>query len=84
LHLLQEWSGIVTATQEKLRPDSSVVECLALMGVSFNDGWRAQAIAQMDRDPNVFDGLCSTYPNWRTIVEGLVEADRRRPVKRTS
>ena len=56
-HRLQEWSGIVTATLEKLPPDSSVVECLALMSVSFNDEWRAQAIARMDRDPNVFDRL---------------------------
>jgi hypothetical protein len=45
LHLLQEWSGIVTAVLEQLPPDSSVVECLALMSISFNDEWRAQAIA---------------------------------------
>jgi len=32
--VLQEWSGIVTATLEQLPPDSSVVECLALMSVS--------------------------------------------------
>jgi hypothetical protein len=43
-HLLQEWAGIVTCVLEQLPPDSSVVECLALMGVSFNNQWRAQAI----------------------------------------
>ena len=47
-HLLQEWSGIVTAVLEQLPPDSSVVECLALMSITFNDEWRAQAIARMD------------------------------------
>jgi hypothetical protein len=36
-HLLQEWSGIVTAVLEQLPPDSSVAECLALMSISFND-----------------------------------------------
>jgi hypothetical protein len=25
--------------------------------------WRAQAIARMDRDPQVFDELCSVYPD---------------------
>ena len=59
---VQEWSGIVTATLEHLPPDTSIVECLALMSVSFNDEWRAQAIARMDRDPHVFDRLCLTYP----------------------
>ena len=83
-HRLQEWSGIVTATLEQLHPDSSVVECLALMGVSFNDEWRAQAIARMDRDPNVFDRLCLIYPDWTAIVDGLVEADRKRPVNKTT
>jgi hypothetical protein len=84
LHLLQEWSGIVTATLEHLPPDSSVVECLALMSVSFNDEWRAQAIARMDRDPNVFDRLCVIYPDWGSIVDGLAEAARRRPLNRRS
>ena len=81
--LLQEWSGIVTVTLEKLPPDSSVVECLALMSVSFNDQWRAQAIARMDRDPNVFDQLCVIYPDWAAIVDRLTEAHRKRPFNRT-
>lgn len=63
LHLLQEWRGIVTAVLEQLGPDSSVVECLALMSISYNDTWRAQAIARMDRDPNVFDQLCANFPD---------------------
>jgi hypothetical protein len=83
-HLLQEWSGIVTAVLEKLPPDSSIVECLALMSISFNDQWRAQAIARMDREPNVFDGLCSIYPDWQAIVDDLVEAHRKRPLGKTS
>jgi hypothetical protein len=36
-HLLQEFSGIVTAVLEQLPPDRSVVECLALMSITFND-----------------------------------------------
>ena len=80
-HLLQEWSGIVTAVLEQLPPDSSVVECLALMSITFNDEWRAQAIARMDRDPNVFHQLCTSYPDWPFIVEDLAEAHRKRPVK---
>jgi len=83
-HLLQEWSGIVTAVLEQLPPDSSVAECLALMSISFNDRWRAQAIARMDRDPLVFDELCSIYPDWTAIVDDLVEADRKRPLKKSS
>jgi hypothetical protein len=84
LHLLQEWSGIVTAVLEKLDRDSEAVECLALMGISFNDEWRAQAIARMDRDPNVFDGLCAAYPDWADIVCDLAEAGRMRPIKKSS
>ena len=86
--LLQEWSGIVTAVLEQLPPDSSVAECLALMSISLsislNDQWRAQAIARMDRDPLVFDELCSIYPDWTAIVDDLVEADRKRPLKKSS
>ena len=83
-HLLQEWSGIVTAVLEQLPPDSSVAECLALMSISLNDQWRVQAIARMDRDPFVFDELCSIYPDWTAIVGDLVEADRKRPLKKSS
>jgi hypothetical protein len=82
-HLLQEWSGIVTAVLEHLPPDSSVVECLALMSVSWNDQWRAQTIARMDRDPNVFDRLCLIYPDWDTIIDRLAEAHRKRPLNKT-
>jgi hypothetical protein len=81
LRLLQEWSGIVTAVLEQLPPDSSVVKCLALMSISFNDEWRAQAITRMDRDPNVFDQLCAMYPDWDDIVDGIAEAHRQRPVQ---
>jgi hypothetical protein len=82
-HVLQEWSGIVTAVLEKLPPDSSIAECLALMSISFNDQWRAQAIARMDREPGVFDRLCSNYTDWDAIVDDFVEADRKRPVRKT-
>lgn len=51
--LLQQWAGIVTGVLEHLPPDASVIECLALMSISFNDQWRAQALAQIDRDPAV-------------------------------
>jgi len=83
-HLLQEWTGIVTAVLEQLPPDSSVAECLALMSISLNDQCRAQAIARMDRDPFVFDELCSIYPDWTAIVDDLVKADRKRPLKKSS
>lgn len=81
-HLLQQWAGIVTAVLEHLPPDGSVMECLALMSISFNDEWRAQALAQFDRDPTVFDRLISAYPAWSDIVESLVDADRKHPLKR--
>jgi hypothetical protein len=81
-HLLQEWSGIVTAVLEQLPPDSSAVECLTLMSISFNDEWRAQAIARMDREPHVFDQLCAIYPDWSDIVDDLAEAHRKRPVNK--
>jgi hypothetical protein len=84
LHLLQEWSGIVTAVLEQLPRDSSVVECPAPMSISFNDQWRGQAIARMDRDPNVFDRLCLIYPDWDAIVDDLIEAHRKRPLNKTS
>jgi hypothetical protein len=54
------------------------------MSISLNDQWRAQAIARMDRDPFVFDELCSIYPDWTVIVDDLVEADRKRPLKKSS
>jgi hypothetical protein len=80
----REWAAIVTCVLEQLPPDSSVVECLALMGVSFNDQWRAQAIARMDRDPDVFDQLCLIFPDWSGIVDGLAEAHRKRPLNKRS
>ncbi len=79
--LLQQWTGIVTAVLEHLPRDSSVMECLALMSISFDDQWRAQALAQFDRDPTVFDRLISAYPAWNDVVESLVDADRKRPLK---
>jgi hypothetical protein len=54
------------------------------MSISLNDEWRAQAIARMDRDPLVFDELCSIYPDWTAIVDDLGEADRKRPLKKSS
>jgi hypothetical protein len=54
------------------------------MSVSFNDQWRAQAIARMDRDPNVFDRLCVICPDWGAIVDSVAEAHRKRPLNRTS
>jgi hypothetical protein len=52
------------------------------MSVSLNDEWRAQAIAQMDRDPHVFDQLCAMYPGWFDIVDGLGKAHRKRPINK--
>jgi hypothetical protein len=54
------------------------------LSVDMGDQWRAQAIARMDRDPFVFDELCSIYPDWTAIVDDLVEADRKRPLKKSS
>ncbi|SDG43684.1 hypothetical protein SAMN05216338_1001297 [Bradyrhizobium sp. Rc2d] len=79
--LLQQWTGIVTAILEHLRPDSSVVECLGLMSISFNDQWRAQALAQIERDPTVLDRLVAVCPDWEDIVNSVVEANQRRPIK---
>ncbi|WFU25454.1 hypothetical protein QA649_04205 [Bradyrhizobium sp. CB1717] len=79
--LLQQWTGIVTAILEHLPPDSSVVECLGLMSVSFNDQWRAQALAQIERDPTVLDRLVAICPDWGDIVETVVETNQRRPIK---
>lgn len=80
--LLQQWAGIVTAVLEHLPPDTSVIECLALMSISYNDQWRAQALAQIDRDPTVLDRLNSAYPVWNEVVESLVDASRNRPIRR--
>lgn len=79
--LLQQWVGIVTAVLEHFPPDVSVIECLALMSISYNNQWRAQALAQIDRDPTVLDRLISAYPAWNDVVASLVEADRKRPLK---
>ncbi|WP_038947429.1 hypothetical protein [Bradyrhizobium genomosp. III] len=80
-HLIQQWTGIVTATMEHLLPDSSVVECLGLMSISFNDQWRAQALGQIERDPTVLDRLVAICPDWEDIVESVIEANQRRPIK---
>ncbi|MET4232325.1 coenzyme F420-reducing hydrogenase beta subunit [Bradyrhizobium sp. i1.4.4] len=80
-HLIQQWTGIVTATLEHLRPDSSVIECLGLMSISFNEQWRAQALGQIERDPTVLDRLVAICPDWHDIVESVLEANQRRPIK---
>ncbi|BAC47216.1 bll1951 [Bradyrhizobium diazoefficiens USDA 110] len=79
--LLQQWTGIVTAILEHLPPDSSVVECLGLMSISFNDQWRAQALGQIERDPTVLDQLVAICPDWEDIVDTVLEANQRRPIK---
>ncbi|MFK4490060.1 hypothetical protein [Bradyrhizobium sp. USDA 336] len=79
--LLQQWTGIVTAILEHLPPDSSFVECLGLMSISFNDQWRAQALGQIERDPTVLDRLVAICPDWGDIVETISEADQTRPIK---
>lgn len=79
--LLQQWTGIVTAILEHLPPDSSVVECLGLMSISFNDQWRGQALGQIERDPTVLDRLVAICPDWADIVETILETDQRRPIK---
>lgn len=80
--VLQQWAGLVTAVLEQLPPDASIIECFALMSISFNDQWRAQALAQLDRDPMVLDRLLLAYPMWDDIVESLVDADRTRPLRK--
>ncbi|WP_420965437.1 hypothetical protein [Bradyrhizobium sp. B120] len=79
--LLQQWTGIVSAILEHLPPDSSVVECLGLMSISFNDQWRAQALGQIERDPTVLDRLVAVCPDWEDIVETVLEAYQERPIK---
>ncbi|MGX1102317.1 hypothetical protein [Bradyrhizobium elkanii] len=79
--LLQQWTGIVTAILEHLPPNSSVVECLGLMSISFNDQWRAQALGQIERDPTVLDRLVAVCPDWEDIVETVLEAYQERPIK---
>ena len=79
--LIQQWAGIVTATLEHLRPDSSIVECLGLMSISFNDQWRAQALGQIERDPRALDRLVAVCPAWEDIVGSVLEANQRRPIK---
>jgi len=80
-HPIQQWTGVVTATLEHLPPDSSVVECLGLMSISFNEQWRAQALGQIDRDPTVIDRLIAIYLDCDDIVDSVAEANQRRPIK---
>jgi hypothetical protein len=82
--MIQQWSGLVTATLERLPPDSSVVECLGLMSISFNDQWRAQALAQIERDPTVIDRLIRLYPAWEEIVVSVLTAVETRPIRPTA
>lgn len=58
------------------------MECVALMSISFDDQWRAQALTQIERDPAVLDRLSSAYPAWHDVVESLVDATRNRPLRR--
>ena len=80
-NLIQQWTGLVTATLERLEPDGSVVECLGLMSISFNDQWRARARGQIERDPTVLDRLVAICPDWDDIVDSVSEANHRRPIK---
>jgi hypothetical protein len=80
--LLQQWTGLVAAVLEYLPPDAAIAECFALMSISYNDQWRAQALAQIDRDPTVLDRLLAAYPMWDDIVERFVDADRKRPIRK--
>lgn len=79
--MIQQWSGLVTATLERLPPNSSVVECLGLMSISFNDQWRAEALAQIERDPTVVDRLIRLYPAWDEIVVSVLAAVETRPIR---
>jgi coenzyme F420-reducing hydrogenase beta subunit len=80
--LLLQWTGVVTATLEQLPLDKSVMECMALMSISFNDQWRAQAIDLLERDPTLADRMASTYPSWEDIVEDVAEAHRIHPLRK--
>lgn len=80
--LLQQWCAIVTAYLEKERPDSSVMECLALMSMSYNDEWLAQALAQIERDPTVLDRLYAAYPAWADVVESVAEARAKLSIRK--
>ncbi|WP_244608847.1 hypothetical protein [Bradyrhizobium sp. SUTN9-2] len=51
------------------------------MSISFNDQWRAQALGQIERDPTVLDRLVAICPDWGDIVETVLEANQRRPIK---
>ncbi|MGY3442820.1 hypothetical protein [Bradyrhizobium sp. USDA 4473] len=51
------------------------------MSISFNDQWRAQALGQIERDPTVLDRLIAICPDWEDIVDSVVEANQRRPIK---
>lgn len=79
---LQQWAGLVTAIMEKLPPDIDVMESVALMSISYNEIWRAQALARIDRDLEFMDSIIEAYPAWPDIVESLAEAGARRPIRR--
>jgi hypothetical protein len=80
-NLIQQWTALVTATLEHLQPDSSAVECLGLMSISLNGNWRAQALGQIERDSTVLDRLVAICPDWEDIVDSVLEANQRRPIK---
>lgn len=74
--ILRQWPGIVTAYLEKQPPDSTI----ALMSISYDDEWRAEALAQINRDPSVIDRLHAAYPSWFDVVESVIEAGQRFPI----
>lgn len=78
--LLQQWAGIVTAVMERLPPDIAIIECQALMSISYNTQWRTQALAQLDRDPNTLDRILFKYPAWSDVVESIEAAAHARPI----
>jgi hypothetical protein len=49
--------------------------------ISFNDQWRAQALAQIERDPTVIDRLIRLYPAWEEIVVSVLTAVETRPIR---
>jgi hypothetical protein len=51
------------------------------MSISFNDQWRAQALAQVERDPMIIDRLTRLYPAWDEIVLSVLTAVEMRLIR---
>lgn len=79
-HLVQQWANVVTATLERLQSESSVIECLGLMSISFNEQWRAKALGQIERDPAVLDRLSPSVAR-DDNVDNVADANQRRPIE---